>query len=233
MARHGCPQIVVTDNGMEWQAAFQELMDEGCIEVRKTSPYHPQANGLVQRFHGTLKEKLSQAALKFPALWDVKMADILLGYRATPRATTKYSPFQLLYGRKAVLPIDNKIGHMEHAPTSPTEQLSPKSMEEEHAAARENISKEQRRQKRMYKEKLLPFKRQRVADGKLWSLERGALVAIKNRKKQKMAPPYVGPYIFVGYQDNDTVIIKNCMGVTWKESIYTIGLYKDEQCQVK
>ena len=61
LARHGCPQVVITDNGKEWEGAFQRLMEKNCIEVRKTSPYHPQANGLVEPFHGTLKQRKSGA----------------------------------------------------------------------------------------------------------------------------------------------------------------------------
>jgi transposase InsO family protein len=84
---------VATDNGHE----VQQLLQECSIEVRKTSAYNPHANGLVERFHGTLKDKLTHAALKNPQDWHTKeFSEIIMGYRTSPKASTKYSPFELL-----------------------------------------------------------------------------------------------------------------------------------------
>ena len=56
LCRHGTPAIVVSDNGDEF---VNELFDELCrkygIRRIRTSPYHPQANGIVERLHEFLK----------------------------------------------------------------------------------------------------------------------------------------------------------------------------------
>jgi Integrase zinc binding domain/Integrase core domain len=90
ITHHGCPQVVVTDNGQEWLGEFQQLLEECSIEIRKTSPYHPQAKGLVERFHWTLRDKLTTAALQIPQDWHNKeFYEILVGYRTSKQASTK------------------------------------------------------------------------------------------------------------------------------------------------
>jgi transposase InsO family protein len=226
LARHGCPQIVITDNGQEWQGAFQALMDQCCIEVRKTSPYHPQANGLVERFHGTLKEKLGQAALECPGSWDRKLPDILLGYRTSPQGSTKHSPFQLLYGRAATLPIDNKTPAANLTALATSGSGLPRDRHQEDlAAARTNITHAQERQKREYEKRMKPTKRGQEIEEELRNLQPGDLIAVKNRKKHKLATPFVGPFVFKNYHDESTLVIENSEGRTWKESIHTVGKY--------
>jgi hypothetical protein len=227
LARHGCPQVVVTDNGQEWEGEFQALMNKCCVEVRKTSPYHPQANGLVERFHGTLKDKLGHAASSHPDSWDKQLSEIMLGYRTSPQASTKFSPFQLLYGRTATLPIENnpRIRQQVDARLHPEEATEPR-MEERHQDALDNIARAQTAQKRAYKRRMRPTEKEEKADMELRQLKPGDLVVIKNRKPKKLAPPYIGPFAFVDYHGEDTIIVKNNVGITWKESIYGVGKYR-------
>lgn len=69
---HGVPEVLVTDNGTEFCSnEFSELLKDIGIEHRKTSPYHPQTNGLVERFHGTLIGSLKKICSPYDQnLWD-------------------------------------------------------------------------------------------------------------------------------------------------------------------
>jgi len=58
ICRRGCPADVVTDQGGEFQGEFQKVLDKLHINQRLTSPYHPQANGLTDRFNQTLTKSL-------------------------------------------------------------------------------------------------------------------------------------------------------------------------------
>ncbi len=70
-----------------------------------SSPYHPQTNSLVERFNQTLCEKLAKLA-KETDQWNEFVDPILMAYRTTKHSTTGVIPFLLIYGREAVLPID-------------------------------------------------------------------------------------------------------------------------------
>ncbi len=70
-----------------------------------STSYHPQTNGLVERFNQILCEKLAKMAEEM-TMWDEFIDLALMTYHITKHATTGVIPFLLVYGRKAVLPID-------------------------------------------------------------------------------------------------------------------------------
>ena len=107
ICRHGCPQELLSDQVTSF---CNELVDALCtimeIKHKLASAYHPQTNGLTERFNHTLCTTLAKYASDQPENWDAYIPAALFAYRTIPQATTKYEPFQLVYGRKAKLPID-------------------------------------------------------------------------------------------------------------------------------
>lgn len=56
---HGCPKFEISDQGREFcNHLCEELFKMTGTRHRVTSPYHPQANGLVERFNRTIKNSL-------------------------------------------------------------------------------------------------------------------------------------------------------------------------------
>jgi len=98
--RLGLPASVLTDRGTQFTS---ELMAEvfAMLNIRglKTTPYHAQTNGLVERFNGTLKSMLRKLCEEQPKMWHKFVPAILFAYREVPQEATGFSPFQLLYGR--------------------------------------------------------------------------------------------------------------------------------------
>ena len=106
LGRYGACAEVLTDQGTEFQGAFQELMVQAFIDHRTTSPNHPNADGLAERCVGTLKAGLRKyGALKeHKEDWDIEAAWIALGYRVSKQEATKLSPYHILFATPPVLP---------------------------------------------------------------------------------------------------------------------------------
>ena len=97
----------MTDRGTHF---VNELLDALCQQLGTkhslSTAYHPQTNGLVERFNRTLCEALAKYANEEKDDWDLYIPSVLFAYRNMKHNTTKFEPFYLTYGRKATLPID-------------------------------------------------------------------------------------------------------------------------------
>jgi len=78
---------------------MQEMYHLLSIEHLRTTPYHTQSNGLVERFNGTLKSMLRKLCTERPSDWDRYLEAVLFAYREVKQESLGFSPFELLYGR--------------------------------------------------------------------------------------------------------------------------------------
>lgn len=102
VARYGCPTEIVTDRGGQFQSAlFQQLSKSIGYDHRSTTAYHPQCNGLVERFHRQLKAAITCHA---DANWTESLPLILLGIRSAFKEDLQASSAELVYGEPLRLP---------------------------------------------------------------------------------------------------------------------------------
>jgi len=104
LSRYGACAEVVTDQGSEFKGDFEEQLVESGIDHRITSHDHPQADGLAERAVQTIKNCLRRSCEQDLARWATTLPWILMGYRMTPQAATKFSPYVLMFGRWPVVP---------------------------------------------------------------------------------------------------------------------------------
>ena len=105
--RHGVPTIMIHDNGTEFtNSTVQDYLCKLGVEVRRTTPYHPQTNGKLERWHRSLKDILRKLVNNNISAWEEHLGSALLAYRQSVSETTGYSPFYLLYGRRARYPTN-------------------------------------------------------------------------------------------------------------------------------
>ena len=105
ISRHGIPESILTDQGSVFMSRLtKSVCNTLGIEQIRTSPYHPQSDGALERWHACLKGMLkrSEADLKY---WDRHLKYLLFAYRDTPHCTTGFSPFSLLFGREVKGPL--------------------------------------------------------------------------------------------------------------------------------
>lgn len=104
ICRFGIPNTIVTDRGSQFTShMFHEITKNLGILHNFTTSYHPQANGLVERFHRTLKAGLICAGNQ---QWTVSLNSVLLGLRSSLKSNFGTSAAEMLYGETVQLPGD-------------------------------------------------------------------------------------------------------------------------------
>ena len=98
-SRLGVPAEILTDQGSNFCSKLMEQLHTLLgVKHLKTSPYHPQTNGAVERFHSILKAMIRKVSTDKRG-WDMLLPYVLFAYREVPNGSNGFSPFELLFGR--------------------------------------------------------------------------------------------------------------------------------------
>ncbi|GFX98093.1 retrovirus-related Pol polyprotein from transposon 412 [Trichonephila clavipes] len=120
ISRYGVPLQLHSDQGRNFVSAVLKGVCELLgMDKTKTTPLHPQSDGMVERFNRTILNNLSLMVSKNQQDWDQKVPLFLLAYRSAVHETTGYSPSQMLFGRDLRLPCDLLFGRPPDTPSSP------------------------------------------------------------------------------------------------------------------
>ena len=147
---HSAPRTLLFDRGKNFLSSLVRSVCE-LLNTKKvnTTAYHPQTDGLVERFNHTLCQSVSMYVSRDQKDWDTHLPAILFGFRVSPHETTGDSPFYLLYGREPRLPVDvsllppSQVSNFVREHRARIVQTS----EEAHAIARKNIQRTQQNMK--------------------------------------------------------------------------------------
>ena len=108
---YGFPSRLHSDQGRDFESrVIQELCNLLEIKKSRTTPYHPQGNGQVERFNQTLLKMLGTLENEKKEHWREYVAPLVHAYNCTRNDATGMSPYFLMFGREARLPIDLKLG---------------------------------------------------------------------------------------------------------------------------
>jgi hypothetical protein len=103
VSRFGVPAVITSYRGAQFTSSlWTALCTLLNIQHSQTTAYHPQSNGLVERFHRRLKDALR--ARLAAANWMDHLPWVLLGLRAAPREDDSTTPAQAVFGSPLILP---------------------------------------------------------------------------------------------------------------------------------
>ena len=193
-ARHGMPSVLLTDQGRNFEShLFKSMCQLFGIEKRRTTAYHPQTDGLCERFNGILKSLLRMRVNNDKDDWDEQLPSALLAYRVSKQSSTGVTPFEMLYGRDARLSLGVEQEEVEPKPTHGSikylEDLK-KRQDTLWKIVTEKIKLSQQRQKHCYDS------RYRAQRGKGFTV--GDTVLLKNCRARGLDEKYIGPYLVIG-----------------------------------
>jgi hypothetical protein len=101
--RMGFPTVFSSDQGREFVNATMDALKNRTGAVHKiSSAYHPQTNGLTERFNRTLQEMLIKVCSDDQTDWDGFLDEVLFSYRVGKQKATKMSPFEIIFARNPV-----------------------------------------------------------------------------------------------------------------------------------
>ena len=189
--RFSPPEQLHSDQGRQFES---EVISETCkllgINKTRTTPYHPQSDGLVERFNRTLLAMLAAAAKDHPWDWDKQLRKLCMAYNSSTHPTTGYTPFFLMFGRQVRMPIDVMYGQPTSQPLSHSEYATNlrQRLETAYRHVREQMARKLDRQKDLYDQNIhgKPFK-----EGNLVWLHSSA---VPRGRSKKLHNPWTGPY---------------------------------------
>ncbi|KAL7883281.1 hypothetical protein SRHO_G00009390 [Serrasalmus rhombeus] len=154
--RFGVPEVLHSDQGRNFES---EVMGEVCrlmgVHKTRTTPLHPQCDGLVERFNRTLAAQLAIATQGHQRDWDKRLPVVLLACRSAVQETSGFTPAMLMFGRELRSPIELAFG----APPDSEDDTPPgppfvrgllDRLRDVHKRTRENQSAAGNRQRRAY-----------------------------------------------------------------------------------
>ncbi len=111
MLHYGFPARIHSDQGQEFEnKLFRRLQELTGVSKSKTTPYHPESDGGPERMNRTLISMLKTLGDKEKVNWPKHLSKLAFAHNVTVSKSTGYSPYYLMFGRSARLPIDEIFG---------------------------------------------------------------------------------------------------------------------------
>lgn len=197
---YGLPSRIHSDQGRDFESRLiKELLKILGIHKSRTTPYHPQGDPQPERFNRTLLSMLATLNQEKKRQWSQHVAHLVHAYNSTKSDATGFSPYFLMFGREAKLPLDICFetcpnGKSDQSHSSYVAKLK-ENLQKAYKLATEASNKRHQQNKRAYDKKL-----------SFQNLEPGDRVLLKNlglKGKHKLENRwYDVPYVVVDKMPN-------------------------------
>ena len=203
--RFGMPLVIHSDQGREFENGLMKSLCAllGCTKTR-TAPYHPESDGMIERFNRTCLMMLSMFVNERRDNWHELLPFIMHAYRTSVHESTGYSPFRLMMGEECSLPQDVSTAELR---TQRTNDVAPHpfatwvrdALEVAYDHVRSSLKKTASRRKRLYDTKAVNRK---------FPVGSWVLRYYPPAAQHKLGSPWVGPHQVVRQATGHTVGIQ-------------------------
>ena len=164
ICRHGVSHELIYDRGSHFRAEVDTLLQRYGVQHHRLSAYRSQTNGAVEAANKNIK-RILRKMVETSRDWSEKLPFALWAYRTSFRTSTGATPYSLVYGMEAVLPVETE-------------------MESLRLALEQQISEAKWVQSQLYQLSLLDERRLRAADH-IQAYQRKMACSFKKRVKPR------------------------------------------------
>ena len=201
----GGSHTLLSDKGSKFTAqTFRQIATELGLRQVFTSPRTPMGNGVLERAHSFVKNKLTRIRAEVPGLeWDEILPHVRFAYNVTPSSASGESPFYLFHGRDPYLPtLQDLLGYKMRYLGDDKNGLMIDALHVLYQEMMSNLVKSRQSTKMD-----IP-----VLRGDMFSI--GDMVLLKDHTKEKLLPQYSKTYRVVQKLGDKTVDIVDQQGKT-------------------
>lgn len=188
-----------TDQGTEYR---NEVLDQICklLEIKQTfsTPYHPQSIGALERNHRCLNEYLRSFTNVHQTDWDEWIKFYAFTFNTTPHTEHNFTPYELIFGRKAILPHDLESNRPTLEPIYNLDEYYNElkfRLQNTNKIAHQNLINRKEERQIILNNQTNPI-----------DIKIGDLVYITNENRRKLDPFYIGPFKIIEVQNPNCVI---------------------------
>ena len=107
ITRFGISKRLISDNGTPFiNKDMKGLTKAYYIKHGRSTPYYPQGNGQAKATNMVMLKILKKMKHMYGGKWSEHLADVLWACRSSVKTTMGFSPFSLVYGTKAINPLE-------------------------------------------------------------------------------------------------------------------------------
>src|SRR5512139_3105533 len=222
--RFGISQTLTMDQGASFMSKEVKSFTESYgIKLLSSSPYYAQANGQAESSNKTLLKLVKKKIEEHPKRWHEVLSEALWAHRISKHGATKVTPFELVYGQEAILPVEINLGSLRYIKQDDLSSEDYKTLMGDNfdevinkrLKALEETEKEKKRVAKAYN-KRVKAKLFQVGD-LVWK----TILPLGTRSREfgKWSPNWEGPYRVCGIVRGNAYFLETLQGECFQQAI--------------